>query len=246
MVPELARGLFAQWLPRLHEVKDVFMVYDLTKEEPKKVKVYAVDRGILVLWNDSDVLLKAETKDAAQELLNVIPESRGYTFLVQKEYSELVKKRFTRREEVFSMNSVDEKTFKPVKDKQYEVVPIPIDCAEEIAKIWPYAKGSVDFVKGFFEKWPAYAILIDGSPVCWGTVLLETDKAAVTGMWYTREEYRNRGMARHVVSKLAEDVTGRGKILRADIRAGNTPSLKIARSLGFQTIGEYSRLEPLD
>jgi len=227
-------------------IDDILMSFDLSKEKKKRVKAFMNKEGVLVIWNDSDVLMKAKTRSSAQDLLKAVPKDSKYAFLVSLPFSGLVREKFDRKEEVLCVNYVTRGTFKPVKVKEYEVVPLSIEHTSEIAKIWPYAKGNVTALD-FVEKWPAYAIMDKGSPVSWGGLYLEDEHAAFTGMWYTRpgKKYRNKGMMKHIVSQIASDITGKGKILRADIRTDNIPSLKVANSLGFMPHNFYSRLEPV-
>jgi len=242
----LSRDQYHKGLALLDDpIGDIILRFDITKEEPEKVKAYMNKEGVLVIWNDSDVLMKAKTASSAQDLLKAVPKDSKHTFIVPMTFSDLVKKRFERKEEVFCINYVTKGSFKPIKVKEYEVVPLSGKHAKEIAKTWPYAKGNVKFVRNFVKKWPAYAILDKGSPVSWGGILLEDDYAAFSGMWFTRPEYRNKGMMSHVVSEIADYITSKGKILRADIRTDNIPSLKVANSLGFMPHDFYSRLEPV-
>ena len=226
-------------------VEDLFIKFDLTEEKPQHIKAYMNDGGILVLWKDDTAVMKVKKETDAIELLKSIPKDSKCTFLVDNEFSSLVKRRFDRREEKYFINYATKESLKPVKDKKYEIVPLSVDKAPEIAKIWPFAKHRVDFVRDFINRFPAYTILENGNPTAWGSVLLESEKGDLTGMWYTRRKYRNQGRMKHIVSKMAEDITGEGKFLRADIRVNNYPSLGVAKSLGFLQGKTYSRLEPI-
>jgi hypothetical protein len=231
-------------------VEDIFLKYDLTVEDSQNIKAYKSKRGIMVVWRDDTAILKAENREDAKELLKFVPKDSRWTFLTDHSISPLVKeflerRKDCRREDIYSVNYVTKESFKPLKDKQYEVISLSEDYAPQIAEIWPFARGNVDLVKSFIGKWPAYAILEEGVPSAWASVLLEADKNRLTGMWYTVPSYRGKGRMSHIISKMTEDTLGEGDFLRADIRVDNQPSLNVARSLGFLKKNTYSRLEPI-
>lgn len=223
-------------------VDDIFLDYDL--KNPDGIDAYMNDGGVMVVWRNDTAVLKARTKKDAADLLSAIPKNSRCKFLVDHKFSSLGR-RFNRRNEIFSINYVTKETFKPVENKRYDVVPISENYAAEMARLWPYAGGDVELVKGFIKRWPAYTILEDGNPTSWAAILLKVNGNGLTGLWYTRPEFRGQGRMTHLVSKLAEDTLAQGDFLRADISVDNYPSLGVAKNLGFLQKKTYSRLEPI-
>lgn len=228
-----------------NDVEDLYLKHDLTKEDSRSVKAYVNDGGIIVLWRDDTAIIKAKRKSDAQDLLMVVPKDSKFTFLVDSSFSSLVREYFPRKEEIFSINYVTRDLLKPVRGKKFDVVPLSEDRAEEITRYWqPYSRGNVEYVRSLIHD-SAYTILDKGIPTAWGTVLLSGEGVDLTGMWYTRPEYRNQKRMKNIALKIAENTTIQGKSLRADIRVDNLPSLSVARELGFLQKGNFSRLEPL-
>jgi hypothetical protein len=243
---ELTPGQYNDGLEFVKDkIEDIFLKYDLTVEDSQNIKAYKSKRGIMVVWRDDTAVLKAENEEDVKELLKFVPKDSRWTFLVDHSISPVVGKFFKSREDIYSINYVTKGSFKPLKDKKYEVIPLSEDYAPQIAKIWPFARGNVDLVKSFISKWPAYTILEEGVPSAWASVLLEVDKNRLTGMWYTVPDRRGEGRMSHIISKMTEDTLGEGEFLRADIRVDNQPSLSVTRSLGFLKKNTYSRLEPI-
>ncbi|MGC9209332.1 MAG: GNAT family N-acetyltransferase [Nitrososphaeria archaeon] len=64
--------------------------------------------------------------------------------------------------------------------------------------------------------------------------MVETDDVAIIGGVVTREEFRNRGFATSVVSKLAYYIIKGGKIASLYVREDNIPAIRVYKKIGFK------------
>jgi ribosomal protein S18 acetylase RimI-like enzyme len=112
---------------------------------------------------------------------------------------------------------------------------IALEDAEIVDKYYTYRnEHSVETIKRDIQNRPTSAIYVDGEAACW--VLIHEDDSM--GIMYTREEYRNRGLAVDVTLDLAAKIFERGKTPFLQIVKSNNMSPGLAKKCGFIHCGE--------
>ncbi len=125
------------------------------------------------------------------------------------------------------------------KEPEHQTVELQEDDAEVINSFWNLSGGdSTEYIKDRIKNGPAYGIRRDGELVAWCLTHHLTESAMTMGFLHVKEEWRGRGFARSVTESMCQYALENGSIPVIDIFKDNEPSLNLAKSLGFQHIGE--------
>lgn len=118
----------------------------------------------------------------------------------------------------------------------------PSGAAGEIRKLSPASAGhiyrnysysdflEVDYIEERIESGPAFAVFDEELPAAW--VMTHDDDAI--GMLHVLPEYRGRGYARALVSRISAEMRQAGRLPFMHIEADNRPSLSLAISCGYR------------
>lgn len=125
------------------------------------------------------------------------------------------------------------------EEPDVDVVPLPEDAAHEINRYWRLQGGdSTDYIRNRIRNGPAYGIYIDNELVAWSLTHRVTEDAMMLGFLHVKEEWRCRGMAKAVTERLCQEASELGVVPVVDIYQDNVKSLELAKTMGFEKIGE--------
>ncbi|MGM0510583.1 MAG: GNAT family N-acetyltransferase, partial [Thermoplasmatota archaeon] len=125
------------------------------------------------------------------------------------------------------------------REPEHETVELLEEDSEVIDQFWNLSGGdSTDYIEDRISNGPAYGIRRDGDLVAWCLTHHVTESAMTLGFLHVKEDWRGRGFAKSVTESMCQYALENGLIPVIDIFKDNEPSLDLAKSLGFQKIGE--------
>jgi GNAT superfamily N-acetyltransferase len=182
------------------------------------------------------IALHSADPNAAQQVLEAWPRGPTFFHLSEEWMLSLVEPRIGAWDGgVFWLFELDPKDFRG--EVRHEVRPLGPEWADLVAKVWdPEWDQAADYVRARIAAGHAYAVYVDGEPVAWAFLHLETPRVSLMGFLHVLEGHRGKGYARSVSSALAKDVLARGKIPALHVKTDNAPSLELTASLGFHRV----------
>ncbi len=117
--------------------------------------------------------------------------------------------------------------------------PLTDDDALEISKYWGRSHmDSQEYISKRIREAPAYGIRKDGELVAWSLTHRVTEDAMMLGFLHVKEPWRRQGLARAVTETLCQHALEMGLTPVVDIYHDNEASFLLAKSMGFEVIGE--------
>ncbi len=201
------------------------------REERPDVRLFRADeRGVLLSMEDGYICMTALfERDGAEELLLSLGEPKLIT--THQEWSEPIAEKLfgpisenTRCRQLVYTGS--ERL--PEADLGLEIIPMPEELLPLAAE--HYHMGSLDYLAGRREKGELYGGLVDGELA--GFIGFHSETSM--GMLEVLPQYRRRGYARALESRMVNIQLERGYIPYGQVVLGNEPSMALQRSLGFK------------
>gem|GEM_PF-3600208 len=112
--------------------------------------------------------------------------------------------------------------------------PLRISDAKTIARYWE--NGEIKYIESRLKLYPAYGIFDGERLVAWVGIHTMTERIAIMGFLHVMLEYRGRGYAESISTKLAHEIFKTGRIAGIHIWSDNTASMQLARKLGFEFV----------
>ncbi len=126
-----------------------------------------------------------------------------------------------------------------IGEPQIEASPLTEEDALEISKYWGRSHmDSVAYITKRIRDAPAYGIRKDGELVAWSLTHRVTEDAMMLGFLHVKEQWRRQGLARAVTEALCQHALEYGLTPVVDIYHDNEASFLLAKSMGFEVIGE--------
>ncbi len=117
---------------------------------------------------------------------------------------------------------------------KHRIVELPPEFSERIVHFW---NGDNEWAKRYVEsrmkKYPFFGVKINDDIAGWIGIHWISEKVASMGFLYVKEEYRHRGVAESLTTRMVEELYSRDILPTVHIRIDNIPSLNLARKLGF-------------
>ncbi len=126
-----------------------------------------------------------------------------------------------------------------IGESNIEVEPLVPEDAQEVNRFWGSGNRQAHgYIKMRVESAPAYGIHRDGELVAWCLTHYVTDQVINLGFLHVKEKWRRKGFAHALTERLCNHALDMSLIPVVDIYKNNRPSLRLARSMGFQEIAE--------
>ena len=117
-----------------------------------------------------------------------------------------------------------------------EVVPLRVEWAERIAKIWDPDWDATGYVRSRIDKGPSAAILVGGEPVAWYLTHFETPEVVMLGFLHVLDEHRRKGHAKALSRALIRYALSVGKVPACHVYTDNAASIRLKEGLGFRRV----------
>lgn len=216
-------------------IRFAFEIYDLNNER-EYTKFLLHEDGYLMFFRKFDIpsiILYAEKEETARYLISKIPDKKFLLFtdtLWEKLIKEIIPLSHTYKEKLMICNNPR------IFHSEY-VRRLSIKDKDHILNF--YKERGVFVVRMLNEgKTTVYGAFIDGKLVSAAYTLIENKDVAVIGGVITAEEFRNRGLAKSIVSALTSDIVNRGMIASLLVRHDNLPAVNVYKAIGFIEYGE--------
>ncbi len=225
-------------------------------------------KNVLVLWKGfkvkgkriRDAFVVAESEEEVGKLLDLLGDEEeedkgeflGYTFFVKPEFSHVVEKRFPhkKKENFLLFTLTDKENFKTVKNSEHKVeklTPEP-EYIRQITRNWKYSDDD-RFIKERMTENPFFGIKGEEKLSSYIGSFLRMPPGSIFKHGYiflafanTEEELRGKGMQKSVSSTMVEYSLEHGMVPLMYIVEGNEPSIRVAKSLGFEHVATHVNL----
>ncbi|BCU67814.1 hypothetical protein HS7_12510 [Sulfolobales archaeon HS-7] len=214
-------------------VKYAFEIYDMENES--KYTEFIIHReGYLMFYRrfkHPNVILEADEEETLTYLISKISESK-YILFTDPKWLGVVREKIPNAKIYGEILMICENP-KAFPDKRVRRL------SSDDLELTPYSGKRLEFLSEALSagKTTVYGAFVDERFVSVAYTWIETESVAYIGGVLTEERYRNRGLAKAVVSAIANDIVKRGKIASLYVRDDNIPAIKAYEAVGFKARG---------
>lgn len=186
------------------------------------------------------VLVWADDRDGAADLLSLLPGDREY-FLFGSSLSAIraAEERWESPDELKPALTFVCGPMASVKESTRPLRAIRNDEVGMVNEHWDLGGGDAEkHLRHKIATWPSGLVEVDGEAVGWSGIHFATDEVMNLGFLFVRPEHRGQGIARDLTRYMIKVVRGHDRLPICHIYADNTPSILMTESEGFEQTGK--------
>ncbi len=217
--------------------------YQLARLEEKDTEIFASIKddkvSAILIKKDETITIRGDGVQMEKLLKENLDEGRIYRFHAVDPISFEISKAVVEVEDD-RPTWLLKRTYREPIFPESEIQPLEDKDARIINDYWGLSDtDSTDYIKQRIRKGPAYGIRKNGDLIGWSLTHFITDQTIMFGMLHIKKDWRRMGFAKEITEKLCLDAKDMNLIPAVQIFKDNSPSLSLARDLGFEIRGEH-------